>query len=225
MKNKRFMGALGLMMVALALLACEASNVVALVVKPTATPTRTLRPTFTPRPSATSTPEDTPTPEPTDTPAASPTPTRRAVVATPRPAATKPPTAPPAPQFAWRVLANDSTHGKCSTGAPVFEVKGRINKSGVGYIAGVHVVLLDKSGHIVAQRDSWGPDQMNPEWGVSCFESKNLFNYQLDATAGWYNGPLVLHLTKSATDLTPISPDAILTFDSSGGRYYIDFIQ
>ena len=86
-------------------------------------------------------------------------------------------------------------------------------------------MLLDHSGKIVTQINSWGRDQMNLEFGVSCFEEKSLFNYQLDGTAGWSNGPLTLRLTNSAGDLTPISPDVPITWDASGGRYYIDFVK
>ncbi len=225
MKKKRLIGFFGLTLVTLALLACEVGNFVALVNPPTETPTRTPRPTFTPRPAATDTPEDTPTPDATNTPEASPTPTKRPVntarPVTPKPSATS---APPPPQFAWTVHANDDTHGKCSTGAPVYEVKGRIFAKN-DYVGGAHVVLIDHSGKIIAQRESWGRDQMNLEWGVSCFETKNLFNYQIDGTAGWSNGPLILRLTKSAGDLTPTSPDVPITWDAAGGRYYIDFIQ
>ncbi len=224
MKSKRLFGLVGILSLALMALACDAGTLVALVRPPTETPTRTPRPTFTPRPSVTDTPEDTSTPQATDTPEASSTPTRRAVVATPRPAATKIPAPPPPPQFAWQVKSNDGSHGKCATGAPTFQVKGRIF-SGSDYLAGVHVVLLDKDSKVVAQGDSWGRDQMNLEFGVSCFEDKNLFNYQLDGTAGWFNGPLILRLTKSASDPTPISPNVPITWDASGGRYYIDFVQ
>jgi len=209
--------------IALALLACDAGNLVAMVNPPTETPTRTLRPTFTPRPAVTPTSEDTPTPQATDTPSASPTATKRAVAttrpATPKPAATAPP---PPPQFAWKVIASDGSHGKCTTGVPVFEIEGRI-WSGT-YIGGIHVVALDKDGKIVAQMDSLYPDQQNLEHNVSCF-GDTLPSYKLDVTAGRFNGPLILRLTKSAIDLTPISPDAQITFDASGGRYYIDFIQ
>ncbi len=224
MELKRSIGLVGLVTVALVLLACEAGNLVALVNAPTATPTRTLRPTFTPRPVATDTPEDTPTPEATDTPAPSPTATKR--VATAKPATPKPATAapPPPPQFAWKVLANDGSHGKCEAGPGTYEIKGRVWGPS-DYDGGIHVVLLDNAGKVVAQMDSRYPIELNPEWNVSCFESKNLFNYQLDASAARNNGPLTLHLTKSAGDLTPISPNATVTFDASGGRYYIDFIH
>ncbi|HEX7592965.1 MAG TPA: hypothetical protein VF429_02235 [Anaerolineae bacterium] len=224
MKSKRLFGLVSLLSLALMALACDASSLVALVNPATETPTRTPRPTFTPRPVVTETPEDTPTPEVTDTPSASPTATKRAVVATVRPAATKPPAPPPPPQFAWRVLSNDGSHGFCATGAPTFQVKGRVF-SGTDYLGGVHVVLLDKDSKIVTQGDSWGREQMNLEFGVSCFDRSSLFNYQLDGSAGWFNGPLILRLTKSASDQTPISPNVPITWDASGGRYYIDFVQ
>lgn len=224
MDNKRLIGVVGLVMVALALLACEAGNLVAMINPPTVTPTRTLRPTFTPRPAATDTPEDTATPEATDTPAASPTATKRVVVATrapTKPAATAPP---PPPQFAWKVLSNDDKHGKCDAGPSTYEIKGRV-WGPTDYAGGIHVVLLDNAGKVASQMDSRFPIELNPEWNVSCFESKNLFNYQLDASAARNNGPLTVRLTKSAGDLTPISPSATVNFDASGGRYYIDFIH
>ena len=210
----------------LTVLACDAGNLVALG-NATVTPTRTPRPTFTPRPSFSPTPEDSPTPEVTDTPEPSPTTAQRATATTAaKPAATRTPTkpaAPTVPAFLFRALTSDGSHGKCSTGAPVYEIKGRI--AGSDYLAGIHVVLLDKDNKIVSQVDSWGREKMNLEWGVSCFEEKNLFNYQLDATTGWFNGPLILRLTKSANDLSPLSPNVPITFDATGGRYYIDFVQ
>jgi hypothetical protein len=225
LNNKRLIGFFGLAVVTLVLLACDAGTFVAMVNPPTATPSRTPRPTFTPRPAETDTPEASPTAEATDTPAVSSTPTKRAVAtlrpATPKPAATAPP---PPPRFAWTVKSNDGTHGKCPTGAPVYEIKGRIF-AGSDYLGGVHIVLIDHSGKIVTQGNSWGRDQMNLEFGVSCFEDKSLFNYQIDGTAGWSNGPLTLRLTASSGDLTPISPDVSITWDAAGGRYYIDFVK
>ncbi len=224
MKRNRILILSAIAVVILALLACDTGNLIALN-RPTVTRTRTLRPTFTPRPAASPTPEDTPTPKATATEAASPTPTKRATATTaPRPAATKSPTAPPAPQFLFKVRNNDGSHGKCETGAPVFQVKGRIADAR-DYVAGIHIVLLGADGKIVAQMDSWGREQMNPEWGVSCFEEKNMYNYQLDATAGRGNEPMKLFLTRSATDLTPISPPQTLTFGEKGGRWYVDFYQ
>jgi hypothetical protein len=223
LNNKRLIGLVGLAVAAMVLLACDAGTFVAMVNPPTPTPSRTPRPTFTPRPAETETPQPSLTPAATDTPEASPTPTKRAATArppTPRPAAT----VPPAPVLAWTVKSNDGTHGKCPTGAPVYEIKGRVF-AGSDYLGGVHVVLLDHSGKIVTQINSWGRDQMNLEFGVSCFEEKSLFNYQLDGTAGWSSGPLTLRLTNSAGDLTPISPDVPITWDASGGRYYIDFVK
>ena len=224
MKNKRSVAALGLVIVALALLACDASSLVALVVNPTETPTRTPRPTFTPRPSDTPTPEATATPEATRTPEASPTPTRRAVVATPRPVATKPPAAPPPPALPWHQSPNLGIQGLCPAGPGTFEVKGRIQQNGE-YTGGIHIVLLDSTGKVINQMDSIYKEQMNLEFHVNCREDKNLFNYQLDASAGRMNQPMTLHITKSATDLTPISPDVKLDFPPDGGRYYIDWVN
>ena len=221
LNNKRLIGIAGLAMAALILLACDAGTLVAQFNPPTPTPSRTPRPTFTPRPAETDTPEPSPTPETTDTPEPSPTPTKRAVTVVRT--ATKPAATPiPAPKFAWTAKSNDSTHGKCATGVPVFEVEGRVWSG--SYIGGIHIVAIDKDGKIVAQMDTLYPDQQNREFGVSCFED-TLPSYKLDLSAGWVNGPLTLRLTKSAGDLTPISPDVQLTFDGSGGRYYIDFVK
>jgi hypothetical protein len=208
---------------ALALLACDVSSYVALLDNSTPTPTRTPRPTFTPRPAFTPTPEDTPTPVPTDTPNATATPTKRpVVVATARPPTAKPPAPPPAPSFAWKQNPNTGNQGRCDAGPSVFEVKGRIH-DGTDYAGGIHVVALDKNGNMVAQKDSLVREQMNLEWGVNCREEKNLFNYQLDISAGRGNGPITLRLTRSATDLTPISSDIKFDLDASGGRWYFDW--
>ena len=115
--------------------------------------------------------------------------------------------------------------GLCPQNDGTYEVKGRINATGVGYIGGVHVILMDKSGKIISQMDSLFKEQMNLEWGVSCLEEKNLFNYQLDASAGRNNQPMTVRLTRSASDLTPISTDAKIEFPATGGRWYIDWTK
>ena len=223
MKNKRLLGLYPLLGAALVLLACDPGSLVVALNPSTATPSRTPRPTFTPRPAETDTPEATSTPEATDTPEASPTPTKRAVTIV-RTATKPPPTAIPPPKFAWTVKPEDGDRGFCPNGTPVYEIKGRIWANN-DYLGGAHLVLIDHSGKIVAQGNSWPRDQMNLEWGVSCISDKNLFNYQIDGTAGWSNGPLILRLTKSSGDLTPTSPDVPITWDAAGGRYYIDFVQ
>ncbi len=224
LKNKRLIGMLGLVLVTIGLLACDASNVVALVVKPTDTPTRTPRPTFTPRPSDTPTPEATATPAATDTPLASSTPTKRAVVATPRPAATKPPAPPPPPPLPWHQSPNLDNQGLCPAGPGSFQVKGRIQENGQ-YTGGIHIVLFDSTGKVIDQMDSFYEIQMNLEEHVNCRETRNRFNYQLDASAGRMNQPMTLRIVKSATDLTPISSDVKLDFPPDGGRYYIDWVN
>jgi len=219
----RVRGMLVILLAALTLLACDTSTFVSLLNRSTPTPTMTRRPTFTPRPAATPTPEDTPTPEPTATTAASPTPTRRpVVVATPRPPTAKPPVAPPAPVFAWK-QSPSGNQGRCDAGPSVYEVKGRVH-DGAGYTAGIHVMALDKDNKIIAQSDSWGPGQMNPEWGVSCFESKNNYNYQLDLSAGRNATGVRLRLTRGLNDQTPISPDVPIDLSTSG-RWYIDWTK
>jgi hypothetical protein len=223
---KRANGFLILILAALTVLACDAGTLISMV-NPTKTPTRAPRPTFTPRAVATATPEEPPTPEPTETLSASPTPTRRVVPTTaPRPATAKPaaPTAPPAPQFAWK-QSSSGNQGRCDAGPGVYEIKGRINAPGRGYIGGINAVALDKDGRIVAQFVSLGTDPpLNPEWGVSCFEEKNIFNYKLDVSPARGNGPITLRLTRAPNDLTPISFDVKIDI-AQGGRWYIDWTQ
>jgi hypothetical protein len=224
LKDKRFLGLVCLVVMAMGLLACEATNIVAFLNQPTETPTRTPRPTFTPRPSETSTPEDTPTPEATDTPEASPTSTKRAVIVrSPTPKPTTPPQ-PTTPQFAWHQDPNTGNQGWCDAGPSVFEVKGR-TVSGGDYVGGIHVVVIDRDGKVINQMDSLYRIQMNLEEHVNCREVRSLFSYQLDFSAARNNGPMTVRLTKSATDLTPISTDIKFDVDSSGGRWYYNFVK
>lgn len=218
LERKRVLLASAILIVVAALLACDMGTFTAFLDAGTATPTRTPRPTFTPR--ATATPEDTPTPEATATTPASPTPTQRA---TARPA-TKAPTAPPAPpkpQFEWR-QSPSGNQGLCEQ-ADVWEVKGRIH-DGRDYVGGIYVIVLDKDGRFVAGMTSRYPEELNPEWDVSCFEGKNKFNYQVDISAGRANGPLTLRLVRSASDRTPISTDVKLDVNRAG-RWYIDWAK
>lgn len=210
------------MLIVLTLLACNLDTVTTLVARATTTPTstRTPRPTFTPY--YTATPEPTATPEVTATRAPSFTPTARAVV-TARPA-TKAPTAPPAPQFPWRRRDNLDQQGMCPAGPGTFEVKGRIMQNNQ-YVGGIHIIALDSTGKVIARMDSLYPQQLNPEWGVNCRESKNMFNYQLDVSAGRGNQPIIVRIVRSSTDLTPISPDVAIQFGSEGGRYYLDWVS
>ncbi len=224
MERKRVLMFCAILIVVLTLLACDTETFTALLSPGTATPTRTPRATFTPR--ATATQEASPTPEATATAAASPTPTQR-VVATVRPV-TKAPTAPPAPpkpQFAWRQNPdNIGSQGLCPAGPSTYEIKGRIRQNN-DYAGGVHVVAIDSTGKIVAQMDSIAKEYMNLEWGVNCREERNLFSYQLDVSAGRNNQPIVVRITRSASDLTPISPDIPIRFESDGGRYYLDWVS
>lgn len=224
MERKRVMIFGAILIAVAALLACDTGTFTAFLSPGTATPTRTPRSTFTPR--ATATPEETPTPEASPTPAASPTPTQR-IVPTARPATRVPtvPPPPPKPQFEWRQRPDLGKQGLCPQSDGTFEVKGRINAAGVGYVGGVHVILMDKNGKIISQMDSLYVEQMNVEWGVNCFEEKTMFNYQLDASAGRANQPMTLRLTRSVNDLTPISPDVKLDFPVTGGRFYIDWTK
>jgi hypothetical protein len=74
--------------------------------------------------------------------------------------------------------------------------------------------------------DSIFPIQMNLEEHVNCRETRNRFNYQLDLSAARNNGPMTVHLTKSAGDLTPISDSIQFSVDPNvGGRWYYDFSQ
>ena len=112
----------------------------------------------------------------------------------------------------------------CPAGPGTYEVKGRIRRND-DYAGGVHVVLLDSTGKIISQMNSTPKEYLNPEWGVSCFEEKNLFSYQLDGSAGRMNQPFTVRITRSASDLTPISPDIKITFGPDGGRYYLDWVS
>ena len=221
MERKRVLIFSAILIVVVTLLACDTGTFTAFLDAGTATPTRTPRPTFTPR--ATATLEDTPTPEVTPTIAASPTLTPRPTL---RPATKAPvvPTAVPKPQFEWK-QSSSGNQGLCAQNDGTYEIKGRINAPGQGYVGGIHVILMDKTGKIISQMDSLVQDQMNLEWGVSCFEEKNLFNYQLDASAGRGNQPMTLRLTRSVSDLTPISPDVKIDFGATGGRIYIDWTK
>lgn len=211
MKSKRLFGIAGLLSLALLALACDAGSLVALVKPPTETPTRTLRPTFTPRPSATDTPEDTATPAATDTPEASPTATRRAVVATPRPAATKPPAPPPPPQFP--VSFQDGY--MCPQSGPVWQVIARVNRSSPPaiFLGGYTVGLFSPSGALI-KTDETVPDgqQVNGLW-INCRVDKVFpYNSKLDAPELRGQGPFIVRVIKSKTDLTPLSPDFKVDF-------------
>jgi hypothetical protein len=222
LERKRVLIFSAILIVVVALLACDTGTFTAFLDAGTATPTRTPRGTFTPR--ATATPEETPTPEATPTTAASPSPTLRPTL---RPA-TKPPTAPPPPpkpQFTWRRNPdNMGAQGLCPQSDGVYEIKGRLKQNN-DYAGGIHIVALDSTGKMIKQMDSLNKEQMNLEWGVNCREEKNLFNYQLDVTAGRMNQPFIIRITRSAADLTPISPDVPIQFESSGGRFYLDWVS
>ena len=226
MKIKRWYLILVIAFLGIMALACDTGNLIALG---STTPTRTPRPTFTPQPTFTSTPEDTATPEPTNTPLVSPT-TQRTTTPTARPVVvaktpTKP-APPPPPQFAWHQRPDMSVQGRCDAGPSVFEIKGRVFDQTVNaYVGGIHVVVLDKTGAIANQIDSWGPESMNPEWGVSCFEPKNSFNYQMDISAARESGPLTVRLSRGKNDPTPISDNVRIDITSGGGRWYIDWVK
>ncbi len=220
LERKRVLIVGAILIVVAALLACDTGTFTAFLDPGTATPTRTPRPTFTPR--ATATPESSPTPEVTPTTPASPTLTPRPTL---RPATKAPvvPTAVPKPQFSWRrATDNIGSQGLCSQNDGVYEIKGRIKQNN-DYAGGIHVVALDSTGKMIAQMDSLNKEQMNLEWGVNCREEKNLFNYQLDVTAGRMNQPYIVRITRGANDLTPLSDNVSIQFESSGGRFYLDW--
>lgn len=112
----------------------------------------------------------------------------------------------------------------CPAGPGVYEIKGRIQLNGQ-YVGGVHVVALDSTGKIVSQMNSLYEEQMNTEFWVNCRQEFNRFNYQLDVAAGRMNQPFIVRITRSAADLTPISPDVQIQFEAGGGRYYLDWIS
>jgi hypothetical protein len=200
---------LGLVIIAFVLLACETSSIVALVVKPTVTPTRTRRPTFTPRPSDTATPEPTDTPAATDTLEPSATPTRHVVAATPKPVATKPPAPPPLPVS----LADGYS---CPQSGPVWQVIARVNRSTPPaiFLGGYTIALLNSSGAILKTTVTV-PDgqQVNGLW-INCRVDK-VFPYNSKIDAPEYrgqSGPFIVRVIKSANDPTPLSPDFKVDF-------------
>lgn len=211
LKSKR-LAMVGVVFLALTLLACEATNLVAMINPPTETPTRTPRPTFTPFPSDTPTPEDTATVAPTDTPEPSPTPTRRAVVVpASRPAPTKPPAAPPKPQFAMNLIDGYS----CPQSGPVWQVIARVNRSTPPaiFLGGYTVALLSPSGQIL-KTDVTVPDgqQVNGLW-INCRVDKVFpYNSKIDAPDLRGQGPFIVRVIKSKTDPTPLSPDYTVNF-------------
>ncbi|MCL4393576.1 MAG: hypothetical protein M1482_01985 [Chloroflexi bacterium] len=207
MENKRLIGMLGVIGMTLLLLACEGSNVVALISPPTPTATRTPRPTFTPRPTETETPADTPTPEATNTPRPLPTATRR-------PAATaKPPepTAVPAPVFPVSILDSYS----CPQSGNVWQVIARVNRSTPPaiFLGDYTIALVDPSGAIV-KTDVTVPDgqQVMGLW-INCRVDKVFpYNAKIDAPEYRGQGGFKVRVIKSAGDHTALSPDIPVDF-------------
>ena len=119
-------------------------------------------------------------------------------------------------------MDNFGSQGLCPQSDGIYEIKGRVRQNN-DYVGGIHVVALDSTGKIISQMDSIIKDYMNLEWGVNCREDKNLFNYQLDVTAGRMNQPFNVRITRGANDLTPLSADVQIRFDAGGGRYYLDW--
>lgn len=210
--------------------------------EPTATATRRVRPTFTPRaqPSPTEEQEPTQEVEPTDEPEPTeevvPTDTPKPVTAVPtrRPAAAKPtnppaPTAPPAPQFS----VNATSKYLCEQQG-VYKLI--INaKRGKTFAGGLTFAVFDQGGRLL--QDGAGKNMIgttvadiNISIGSNCrseasFESPNSSNGELDVgdaiRAG--NNPVIVRFVKSASDLTPISPDISVDF-GNGGQFWM-YIQ
>ncbi len=223
MRNQRTIFLLGMVLLALALLACDAGNLVAFA-NPTATRTRTPRPTFTPRPSITPTPADTETPAATDTPAKSPTATK-APVATSRPV-TRAPTAPPAspvPSFPV-VLRNNYFCEQSQTS--FWEIIGRINRSSPPaiFLGGYMLAVYAPDGRLLGTSRAAAPDgDQVSDFDFNCMVSGwYQYNVKIDVTEFRMQLPLTIRVIRSKTDLTPLSPAFKADFPQPG-RYFLEY--
>ncbi len=225
MRNQRTIFLLGMALLALALLACDAGSLVAFS-NPTPTRTRTPRPTFTPKPSVTATPADTETPAATDTPAAptkAPTSTK-APVATARPV-TKQPTAvppPPAPSFAVTV----DGYQCAQPNDPIWKITARVNRAQPpnifigGYVMGVWGA---DGSFLKASQPSAEDEYATMTLNGNCMVyNRYRSNVEIDVTEFRLKVPLTIRLIKSKTDTTPISPGFKADF-AQPGNYYLQF--
>ena len=202
-------------------------------------PTRRIRPTFTPKPSLTPTDESTPTDEATDVPPATdvpadtdtpePTdvPTKKPAAPPPAPKATDKPAPPPAPTFPVSVTGKH------------FCDQGDINeivfnaKKGTKFVEpqSLWFGAFDTSGQLL-QNGAGAPlvgavDAISRGVGNDCntefsFQYQNITNGKLDVGDAVHRGvtTLVIRFIRSATDLTPLSPDIQIDF-SKPGRYWM----
>jgi hypothetical protein len=223
LKDNRLIGLVGIAAIALALLACDAGNLVAMINPPTQTPSRTPRPTFTPRPAATDTPESTPTPDVTDTPLVSPTSTKRAVAtarpATPKPVATAPP---PPPQFPVTFVEGYLCP---QPNDPIWKITGRINKTGSNFFLGGYTLGLFASDgkFLKASQPSAENDYITSTIGGNCRAEKVfLSNLDFDVSEFRMQVPLVVRIIRSATDHTALSADHTINFEQPG-NYYVQY--
>jgi hypothetical protein len=232
--NKFFISMLILFVLCVGVTACGGVPFIAQN-EPTATATRRIRPTFTPKPRPTDTPEVTPTDEPTETQVPETTtepptqvPVTKAptkVPAAPRPTKPPAPTEPPKPAFAVTV----TSQYLCEQDG-IFEVA--LNaKKGKAFIEGLYFAAFDSGGRLL--QDGAGKNLVSATYpasqstGSNCrlsgsFDTPNIDNGKLDVGDAVRAGtnPIIIRFVKSATDMTPISPDITINF-GKGGRYWI----
>ena len=222
-KNKRGLFLVGTLVVALALLACDGGEILALVTNPTATATRTVRPTFTPRPSETPIPTETPTPAATDTPSATATATRRPVVSS---AVSKAPTAvPPPPAPTFPLSLNDGYFCEQAM-SPIWKITGRINKTGQGtfFLGGYVLGVFKTDGRFLkaAEPSAYNGNQTLTIGGNCRASSWYPSNAEIDVTEFRNEVPLIIRVIKSKSDHTALSKDFRADFPQPGA-YYLEF--
>ncbi|MBI3913353.1 MAG: hypothetical protein HY327_04100 [Chloroflexi bacterium] len=198
---------IGALLIALSLLACDSSTLVASLAA-TPTPTRTPRPTFTPQP------EITDTPQPSPIPAATATSTRAVVTAAPRPPTAKPaPTQVPAPQFTVQLTESYP----CPQTSPVYEIAARIQDPNPPkrFVGGYVLEIRSPDGSFSKTGISVPSGQEYESFlgGTDC-KAQNFWYYNLKVDAAEVRGhaPFLARIVRSTTDRTPISADVTIDF-------------
>ena len=224
-KNKRGMFLVGLIVVAITLLACDGGEIIALATNPTATSTRTPRPTFTPRPSETPLAVDTPIPAATETPAATAPATKKPAVssvAVSSKASSVAPPPPAAPSYSVNFLESYT----CEQGADVYDVLGRIRSASTRKMLGGFVIaILTPSGQIIPGLTFESvPDeyQFNGLYSNCKVDKWWNHNMKLDASELRGKGSFLVRVIKSKTDPTPLSKDVPVDFKLPI-RYIIEY--
>ncbi len=222
MRSQRTIFLLGMVLIALGLLACDTGNLIAFA-NPTATRTRTPRPTFTPRPSVTSTPADTETPSATETPTKAPTATK-APVATARPV-TKAPTAPPPPPAPSFSITVDG-YQCAQPNSPIWKITGRVNRAQPPniFLGGYVMAVFAPDGKFLkasepSAQDEYATMTLNGNCQVY---NRYRSNVEVDVTEFRLQVPLTVRIIKSKTDTTPLSPGFKVDF-AQPGNYYLQF--